>query len=81
MSGAAPARRFSMARALLGFLLGLVLGWVAAMGCYVAYVELTGFFDREGAGAMATAFVFAPVAGLAAGLALALLLGRGRSPG
>ncbi len=77
---AAPARRFSLLRAGFGLVLGLVLGWVAVVLSYMAYVEATGYFDREGAGAMAAAFALGPMAGIATGLVLAVLLGRGRRP-
>jgi hypothetical protein len=72
----APARRFSLPRALLGFVLGLVLGWVGAVIAWLAWVEATGFVDREGAGAMGAVFVMGPAIGLTTAFVMAVWLGR-----
>lgn len=60
-------------RVVLAFLIGAVLGWVGAFATYVAFTALTGFVDREGAVAMAVAFLIGPVVAVAAGLTLAIV--------
>ncbi len=55
----------------LAFVAGAVAGWCAALGVYLIQTELLGQFDRDGGGAMATAFVIGPALGLALGLTAA----------
>jgi hypothetical protein len=67
--------------AVLGYFLGLVGGYLAILFGWIPYVDAPGFFDREGAGAMAVAFTIAPFGAVLAGIAGAILLGRARRGG
>ncbi len=70
--------------AALGLVTGLVLGWTASLGAYIAYFSLTGAVDREGSAGMGVAFGIGPLVGLILGIALAVALPtrfRRRPPG
>jgi hypothetical protein len=68
-------------RALLGFLIGApVAGFCAAVVALTAG-EIAGVSQREGAFAMGVIFTLAPLAALAGGLALAIVLARRASRG
>ena len=59
-------------RFVLGFLLGLVAGYCAVLFGWVAYTNVAGSHHFEGAAAMQVAFLFAPLGGVLAGLALGI---------
>ena len=65
-------------RFILGFCLGLVAGYCAVLFGWVAYTNLVGSNQFEGAAAMQVAFFFAPVGGVLAGLALGISCQKGR---
>lgn len=60
--------------AILTFIGGFVLGWCIALGIYLFQTEVLGEFDREGAGAMGTAFVFGPLLGVIVGVGLTIFV-------
>lgn len=55
----------------LAFVAGAAGGWCAALGVYLVQTNWLGQFDRDGGGAMATAFVIGPALGLAVGVTAA----------
>jgi ABC-type spermidine/putrescine transport system permease subunit II len=57
---------------LLGFVIGLVVTTLAVFFGYVAFTEITGYHDFEGATAMGMA-TLAPLAGLVGGVVGAFL--------
>lgn len=59
----------------LGFIAGIIGGYIALMAGYVAYTELFRIHDQDGGGAMAMGLVVGPVVGLFCGLVLAILCG------
>jgi hypothetical protein len=61
---------------LLGFVGGLVLGYAGILFGWIAYADVTDYFDFEGASAMGVAFGVAPAGGVLCGLVAALWLGR-----
>jgi hypothetical protein len=59
-------------RFVVGFFFGLVVGYCVVLFGWVAYTNLVNFRDFEGAATMQTAFFFAPLGGLLAGLVLGI---------
>jgi hypothetical protein len=55
-----------------GFVLGLVAGYCLVLFGWVAWTNVAGFRDFEGAASMQVAFFFAPLCGVLAGLALGI---------
>ena len=58
--------------ALLWFILGLIITWIAVVAVGVGWMELTGFIDREGAGSMGLIFMIGPFCGLIGGIGAAI---------
>jgi len=56
-------------KGLLAFIAAAIIGYVLSIAAYVAYIELSGSYDREGALAMGVAFVIGPAVALACGIA------------
>jgi hypothetical protein len=56
------------ALAILGFLGGAILGWLATLGAYIVLSSAGAFFDRDGGIAMGFAFTIGPLVGLLAGI-------------
>ncbi len=63
-------------RIVLGFIVGLVLGYVAALFGWIGYAELAGVGHGDGGKIMGVAFVLAPALALIAGIAGAVLAHR-----
>jgi hypothetical protein len=59
-------------RFIVGFLFGLVAGYFIVLFGWVAYTNLVGVRDFEGAASMQVAFFFAPLGGIIAGLVLGI---------
>jgi hypothetical protein len=57
-----------------GFVAGFIVGWCTALLGYLAATNIFGFFDRDGGGAMATAFVIGPFLGIIIGVVGAILV-------
>jgi hypothetical protein len=55
-------------RFVLGFLLGLAVGYGVVLFGWVAYTNLVNVRDLEGSASMQVAFFFAPLGGLLTGL-------------
>jgi hypothetical protein len=75
--GARPTRRGRIVvRSIMGFMIGaLVAG--PAIGAIIAMIGgMAGVSQREGAFAMGVVFTIVPLAGLVAGVALAIVMGR-----
>jgi hypothetical protein len=68
-------------RAIIAFLGGAMVGYALSLAAYVAYTELGGVFDREGAMGMGVAFLIGPVVALVCGVSAAILALRGKGPG
>ena len=56
----------------LAFLGAAIGGWLATMGFYLGYLEVTGARDHDGGGAMAYGLVIGPVIAIVLGMAAAL---------
>lgn len=67
-------RRFFLA--LLGFVIGVVGGYIACMTAYVVFSIATDFHDREGSTAMGVAFGIGPAVALVTGIAGAIFAWR-----
>lgn len=63
-------------RIVIGFILGLVIGYAATLFGWVGYTELAGVQDRDGGKIMGIAFVVAPAVAVLAGIAGAIFLHR-----
>lgn len=59
-----------------GFIGGFVAGWSAALLVYIFYTDVLGHFDRDGGGAMGTAFVIGPFLGIIVGTIAAIYVSR-----
>lgn len=59
----------------IGFVGGLVAGYVACFLAYLFFTAILGWHDREGAWAMGVAFTIGPFFGLLCGGGIALWLG------
>jgi Na+/melibiose symporter-like transporter len=55
----------------LAFVAGAAVGWLLAMGGYIAQTEWFGVHDQDGGGAMAYGLIIGPLAGLFLGTLLA----------
>jgi hypothetical protein len=63
--------------AVLGGLVGgFIVGWCVALLGYIIATSVFGMHDRDGGGAMATAFVFGPFLGVILGIVGAILVAR-----
>ncbi len=58
------------------FIVATIIGYFAILFGWIAYTEMAGVFDREGAMIMGIAFFFAPIGGLLIGLAVAIVAYR-----
>ena len=58
------------------FILGTIIGYLAILFGWIAYTEMAGIFDREGAMIMGVAFFFAPIGGLLLGLVASIVIFR-----
>lgn len=68
-------------KGLLAFIAAAIIGYLLSIAAYVAYIELSGSYDREGALAMGVAFVIGPAVALACGIAATIWrLRRARTP-
>jgi RsiW-degrading membrane proteinase PrsW (M82 family) len=54
--------------AIITFILGTVVGFLAIAVGYIAYADSANYFDREGATGMAVMFFYAPVGGILVGI-------------
>ncbi|PWB57114.1 MAG: hypothetical protein C3F17_21375 [Bradyrhizobiaceae bacterium] len=61
---------------LTGLLIGLVAGYVLVLAGWLAYAELVELVDPGGGKIMGVLLILAPLGGLVAGLAAAILMGR-----
>jgi hypothetical protein len=61
-----------MMRFVLGFMLGLVVGYCIVLFGWVAYTNFVDVSDFEGAASMQVAFFFAPLGGLVTGIGLGI---------
>lgn len=68
-------------KSLLAFIAATIIGYVLSIAAYVAYIELSGTYDREGALAMGVAFVIGPAVALACGIAATIWRLRRSKPG
>ncbi|MGH6615282.1 hypothetical protein [Sphingomonas sp.] len=59
----------------LGFIGGVVAGYLACVLAYLFWTVVLGGFDREGAWAMGVAFGIGPFVALLSGIAAALWIG------
>lgn len=68
---------------LAAFLVAAIAGWMATIAVYVLGTEFKWWFDRDGGGAMAFAFVIGPavalVAGIVAAVGVVVWMGRRRA--
>lgn len=62
-----------LAFGLLAFLLGLVVGWVAAAAVGLGYMEFADVFDRDGGISMGIVFGIGPLVGIACGALAAIV--------
>jgi hypothetical protein len=60
----------------VAFLAGFVVAWCGAMAIYVMLTAIRYLHDRDGGGAMATAFVIGPFAGFVTGVIAAIVVAR-----
>lgn len=59
-----------------GFVGGFVVGWCVALLGYIIATSIFGMHDRDGGGAMATAFVIGPFLGVITGIVGVVLVAR-----
>ncbi len=65
-------------RAVLGFVLGYVVGHAGVLLIYILMTTYGGMFDRDGGGAMGAIFVLGPMAGVVLGIIGAVIAARTR---
>lgn len=63
-------------RIALAFLGAAIAGWLMTLGVYIVLSSVGLLLDREGAGAMAFAFVIGPAVALVCGVIAAIWTGR-----
>jgi hypothetical protein len=69
--------------AIIAFIAGTIVGFVAIAFGYIAYADSTHYLDREGATGMGVVFFYAPLGGVLLGTIsgwIAFRISAGRTP-